>query len=120
MSAAGYDVHQEEDEVRARRLTGVGLLAFLIGGVAVLFSSILLVAVTGALQPSFAGPSGPQPAPRELSNVAQTPIWDSRAGEDLLDRQRRELETWGWVDRKAGIANIPIERAMDLVVEESR
>ena len=27
---------------------------------------------------------------------------------------------WGWADRDAGIAHIPIERAMDLVVEESR
>jgi len=39
---------------------------------------------------------------------------------DLRDAQRRELAGWGWVDRDAGIARIPIDRAMDLVVKESR
>jgi len=70
-----------------------------------------------ALRRSFAGASGPRPAPRELSNVEQTPIWGSPLGEDLRARQRRELDEWGWVDRRAGIANIPIDRAMDLLVQ---
>jgi hypothetical protein len=39
---------------------------------------------------------------------------------DLRDAQRRELAGWGWGDRDAGIARIPIDRAMDLVVKESR
>jgi hypothetical protein len=113
-------VHQEDDAIRGRRLAGVGGLAILVGAVAVFFSAVILVAVSGALRPSFAGRSGPRPAPRELSNVDQTPIWGPPLGEDLRARQRRELDEWGWVDRKAGIANIPIDRAMDLVVEESR
>ena len=37
---------------------------------------------------------------------------------DLRERQRRELESWGWVDRKAGIAKIPIDRAIDIVAKE--
>jgi hypothetical protein len=43
----------------------------------------------------------------------------SRAYRDLADAQRAELEEEAqWVDRRAGILSIPIERAMDLVVEE--
>ena len=39
----------------------------------------------------------------------------------LWKLQRRELERWGWVDREAGVAQIPIEQAMDVVAgEESR
>jgi hypothetical protein len=38
-----------------------------------------------------------------------------------LDRMREEqdqaLDTYGWVDRSRGIVHIPIERAMDLVLE---
>lgn len=32
----------------------------------------------------------------------------------------RRLASYGWVDRQAGIAHIPIDRAMDLLVERAR
>jgi len=35
----------------------------------------------------------------------------------LRAREDAELNSYGWVDRKAGIIRIPIGRAMDLVVE---
>ena len=35
-----------------------------------------------------------------------------RGGEDAM------LHSYGWVDRNAGVVHIPIERAMDLVVEK--
>lgn len=31
--------------------------------------------------------------------------------------KQRELESYGWVDRRAGVVHIPIERAMELVLE---
>jgi hypothetical protein len=31
--------------------------------------------------------------------------------------ERTQLETYGWVDRPAGVVRVPIERAMQLVVE---
>ncbi|MCP3977909.1 MAG: hypothetical protein GY716_01080 [bacterium] len=34
------------------------------------------------------------------------------------DEQARSLEQYGWVDRDAQVVSIPIERAMQLVVEE--
>ncbi|MGA7292174.1 MAG: hypothetical protein WBW53_15335 [Terriglobales bacterium] len=36
---------------------------------------------------------------------------------DFLLRQEDQLNSYGWIDEKAGIAHIPIERAMDLIVE---
>jgi hypothetical protein len=118
MSAADFPVRQEEDVVPARVLVRVGIASVALGTVGVCASSLLLVAVVGTLRPNLAGPSGPRTVGRDLSGVEQTPIWDTRVGEDLRDAQRRELERWGWVDRRAGIAKIPIERAMDLVVDE--
>ena len=32
-------------------------------------------------------------------------------------REREQLEAYGWVDRKKGIARIPIERALDILAE---
>jgi len=35
----------------------------------------------------------------------------------LRAREDARLNSYGWIDRKAGIVRIPIERAMDLIVE---
>jgi hypothetical protein len=34
-----------------------------------------------------------------------------------LVQQEEQLNTYGWVDQKAGVAHIPIERAMDLIAQ---
>jgi hypothetical protein len=31
--------------------------------------------------------------------------------------QEKQLHSYGWVDEKAGVAHIPIERAMELTVQ---
>jgi hypothetical protein len=36
---------------------------------------------------------------------------------DFLLKQEDRLNTYGWVDQQAGVAHIPIDRAMDLIVE---
>jgi hypothetical protein len=36
---------------------------------------------------------------------------------DFLLRQESQLNSYGWVDEKAGVAHIPIERAMELTVQ---
>ncbi len=36
---------------------------------------------------------------------------------DFLMDQEKQLNSYGWVDEKAGIAHIPIERAMELTVQ---
>jgi hypothetical protein len=113
-----FQVVQEGDEVDSRRLLHVGLASIVIGALGVFFAGLIVVANTGSLRPSFAGPHGPRPAPVEISRIEQTPIGTAQRGVDLLSAQRRELESWGWIDRKAGIAKIPIERAMDVVAEE--
>ena len=40
--------------------------------------------------------------------------------EDLRRRQERALEGYGWSDRAKGLARVPIERAMELLLEEVR
>jgi len=36
---------------------------------------------------------------------------------DFLLKQEDQLNSYGWVDEQGGVAHIPIERAMDLIVE---
>jgi hypothetical protein len=35
---------------------------------------------------------------------------------DLRAEEHRELTTYGWIDRKAGIVHIPVDRAIDLTL----
>lgn len=36
----------------------------------------------------------------------------------LRDRQAAQLGSYGWIDRDAGVVQLPIDRAMDLVVRQ--
>lgn len=53
--------------------------------------------------PPVAGPA-PQPEPEADLERMQT-------------QARARLESYGWVDRERGIARIPVERAMELLVQ---
>jgi hypothetical protein len=117
---ADFEVRQEEDVVASRSIVKVAVVGLLTGALGVLCAGIILVASTGSLKPSFAGPKGQRPAESQISQVEQTPIRDSRRGLDLREAQKRELERWSWVDRRAGRVTIPIETAIDVVIEDAR
>jgi hypothetical protein len=113
-----FEVHQEGDDIATSTVVGAALSAAAIAALAVGFAAFVLVATTGALRPSAAGPGGPRPGPRSISLVEQTPLRDTTTASRLREGQRRDLERWGWIDRDAGVARIPVERAIDVVVSE--
>jgi hypothetical protein len=41
----------------------------------------------------------------------------SREFKQYREAQKELLNTYGWVDQKAGVVRLPIDRAMDLVIE---
>ena len=64
-------------------------------------------------------PSRPNPA-TEVNSFPE-PRLQIAPGQDLEtmnEANRQKLGTYGWVDRTTGIARIPIERAMDIVVDQ--
>jgi hypothetical protein len=62
----------------------------------------------------------PRPAAAEVGMVDQTLIGTDTSAYALAERKRKQLESYGWVSEPAGIARIPIERAMQLVAEGVR
>ncbi len=118
-SALDFPVRQEDDAVAGGRLARMGVVALVVGAIGVFLGGVDVVVATGTIQPSAAGPRGPLPAPTAIARIAQTPIWDARQGLDLEKRQRAELERFGWENKAGGMAQIPIETAIDLVVKES-
>lgn len=57
--------------------------------------------------------AAPKPAPFPVLQVS--PPLDLSA---FREREQRELESYGWINRTSGIVRVPIELAMDLVLKE--
>jgi hypothetical protein len=62
-------------------------------------------------------PGEPPGHPSEVSAMERTPFAVRSQG--LEDRARATgwLESYGWIDRPAGLVHIPIDRAIDLYLE---
>ncbi|HEY5706246.1 MAG TPA: hypothetical protein VIS96_11795 [Terrimicrobiaceae bacterium] len=86
---------------------GVVLTLFLVGGMIALL----------AQHPPSAIRASPTGTP---AVVPPPPALQAQPWEDLRryrDEQNRILLNYAWIDRKTGVVRIPIERAMELVIE---
>ncbi|HET7360075.1 MAG TPA: hypothetical protein VFJ04_08005 [Rhodanobacteraceae bacterium] len=98
----------EEAAVATRQVHRVG------GGLA-----LLLVFVLGAgylLWRFWLAPVPPRPVPR--ADIPPAPLLQPHPAMDLAQEralQHARLHGYAWVDRKAGIARIPIDRAVALL-----
>jgi hypothetical protein len=87
-----------------------------------------LVVVLAALSPftrwfsqGDAREPAPMPMSTELSRVPPDPRLqpNPRAHlQALRAYEKQRLESYGWVDKNAGVVHIPIERAMDILAEQ--
>jgi hypothetical protein len=110
----GFD---REIGLRSLALFVVGLVGLLViaGVLMYLLSAGLREARVAADPPLPKLPEARQPyeikGPRLQADPAAE-LAEMRAEEDLL------LSTWGWADEANGLAQVPIERAMELLVEQ--
>jgi hypothetical protein len=66
----------------------------------------------------FARPSYNTPVAPPSDTLERTLVADTQRGVDLQESRAKSLDRYGWVDRDAGIARIPIDRAIDLTASE--
>ena len=110
----------EDKNLPYRKIVGVGLGAIVIFAVSIVWSTLLL---RGAEQEMH--PSGPPPLPKgvnqyEVGIVNQRMFsLDQRAAQKRLQQMTR-LNTYGWLDKQAGVAHIPVDVAMDMLVQEQK
>lgn len=109
---------QEEERLPLRAVGAVAGTALIGFVVATLWSTQILNTQTRMDQPQ-----GPPPTPAkigepEIGMVDQTPFELEGRAESLRKEQLRTLESYGWVDRDAGVIHIPIQDAMHQVAEE--
>jgi hypothetical protein len=115
-----FAVRQEDDTIAAGRLVKIAGLSIGVGLIGVLVSALLLETNTGGIRGHLPAGATPRAAGRAIAGIEQTPLFGAADGLDLRQRQRDELSHYRWVDRDAGLAAIPIERAIDLVATEPR
>lgn len=103
----------------------VGRLAVFGAGVAAMVL-VSLLAMAGLFQYLAARSERRDVPPSPLASRDQTPpeprLQTAPSAELRRMREHEEavLSSYGWVDRDRGVARIPIERAMDLLVERER
>ena len=108
----GYE--RRDADVRALLKFGVGL-------------AVTLVIVILAMRWTFSflskeEPLGPPPTPFENARVLPPqPRLQPHPATDLkryCEIEQQQLTTYGWVDQNNGLVRIPVDRAMDLVLEK--
>ena len=101
--------HPFQPDETSARIAGFAIL----GTLSLIAVSVAVVALMYGLfdqaRPRHSSPPQPVYARTAEPRLETRPILDRLAVER---RARARLEGYGWVDRKAGIAHIPIERAM--------
>jgi hypothetical protein len=114
------DYERQDVNVRSIVIFAVGLLVVII--VAMVLIAVILntlntrrAAVETSPLTEFPTPAAPRLRPNPIDQTTAIEELDElRAREDAI------LNNYGWVDREAGVVRIPIERAMELVVEENQ
>lgn len=117
MSGHEFRVTNEEDVLPARTLVVVAVvtaLVFTVGGLAAWW---ILNRYDRAHRSTL---GQPVKMAREINMIDQSLIWVDQTIIDWISDERRQLESYGWVDREKGIAHIPIDQAMDRVIRGQR
>lgn len=111
--AAGHEL--SDARVRPLVVGGVVLFALIIVSFALMAALIVVAGSNVADTSNTLDPAQVQqqlpPAPR----LEQNPRVD---GDRIIAEATERLESYGWVDKRAGTAHIPIERAMELLQEK--
>jgi hypothetical protein len=108
---------QAEERIDWFKVIGVGVLSLILFTLATLVSARYMLARERALQPAGPDPIPVQLGEAEINIVDQVPFDVTRSLQSYRDERLRRLSSWGWMDRKAGTIHMPIDRAMDLVVQ---
>lgn len=90
-------------------------------GVALLLVTIAAMALLLGLFSYFKSQEGGKAVSEDPTKVFPQPQLETHPAPELkqvLDEQNQMLNSYGWVDQQKGVVRIPIDRAMDMVVQK--
>jgi hypothetical protein len=103
----------QHDQLPSRPILGVG-----VGWLVLVALAVLAVRWwEGRSRPSARVEAPARMGEAEIGDVNQRPFALEDEASRLRAEQGARLERYGWVDRNAGIIHVPIERAMEQVLE---
>lgn len=115
-----HAVDHEPDRPAIKKAMSVGVVGVITFSLGVFAAYRILVGETSTLI-SGGQASAPEEAGRpEVGMVIQTPFGEKTRAAQRREEERIRLHRYGWIDRDGGIAHIPVERAMELLIEEAR
>ncbi len=113
------DVHASKDVVNRKWVFGVFIGCIVVSIISVLWSTQIMDDTRAQI--------GVQPTkvrqtvgPRDIGMIDQSNILHDQYGLRLEKAQAKGLDKYGWVDKRNGIARIPIDEAMKAIVEEDQ
>jgi hypothetical protein len=110
----------EDKNLPYRKIVAVGLGSVVIFAVSIFWSTSLLRGAEKEMQPAGPAPLPPGVNQYEVGIVNQRMFsLDQRAAQKRLQQMNR-LNTYGWLDRQAGVVHIPVDVAMDMLVQEQK
>ncbi|HMK72857.1 MAG TPA: hypothetical protein VK454_05940 [Myxococcaceae bacterium] len=110
----------EDKNLPYRKIIVVGVGTIVIFALSIVWSTTILRNSEKEMHPA-----GPPPLPAgvnqyEVGIVNQRMFsLDQRAAQKRLQQMDR-LNRYGWIDRQAGVAHIPIDVAMEMMLEEKK
>ena len=108
--------HETRDfNIRAVALFALGLAITLGGSLALMAWVFSLLHVTPAGYSPQGAPIAAMPPQPPGPRLQAAPTQDLQ---ELLRADRARLQSYGWVDRSSGMVRMPIDRAMQLVLEQ--
>ena len=113
-----------EGQSRGHEATDIRVRPFVMVGIGlVVVVAIISLVLWGLFNWANARLAAGDPRPGPMARTTQVPpaprlqVSPRQEWGQMLAEQRQQLESYGWVDQNAGRARIPIERAMELVLE---
>ena len=111
---------QAEEAIAWSKVIGTGVGALALFAIATFISFKFMHAREKALQPLGPDPIPAQMGEAEINIVDQVPFDVTRSLQAYKKERSEKLNNWGWKDKKAGVVHMPIDRAMDLMVQEQK
>ncbi len=113
-SSMGYET---QEFLKPRRV--VSFVAFL---VVMAVASIVGMRILETYWAKGAGPTpDPSPFADQRTQLADSPLLQAepqRDMDELREAEGKRVNQYGWIDQGAGLAHIPVDRAMDIVLSE--
>jgi hypothetical protein len=113
-SHAGPAHERTDAHTRKVLMFGVGLAAIIL---AACFAMWITFVYLNAHQPPTGPPLSPLANTRRLPPEPRLQVSETEDIGKTVAEEDKQLGSYGWVDKDGGVAHIPIDRAMDLILE---